>query len=187
MKAAMHVVATALPGVFTIDAEPVADERGSFVRIFDAEMLADLGLESAFGQVSASWNRQRGTLRGIHYQEPPAAEAKIVRCSRGAVFDVAVDLRPTSERYLQWVGVPLDASEPRALYIARGFGHAFVTLADNTEVTYHISDPYRPDLARGVRYDDPAIGIAWPLAPIVISERDRSFPLLTAERSTSDG
>lgn len=172
----MRFLPTAIAGVFLVEQEPISDERGFFARTWSARELADRGLEPALAQCSLSFNRRRGTLRGLHYQAPPRAEVKIVRCTRGRLFDVAVDLRPDSPTFRAWVGAELTPDNGRALYIPRGFGHGFVTLEDESVVDYSISAEYAPELARGVRYDDPLFGIAWPLAPAVIAPRDRDYP-----------
>ncbi len=178
----MHFVPTALPGVFVIEQERHADVRGFFARTWCARELGQQGLEPRLSQCSVSFNHRRGTLRGLHYQAPPFAEVKLVRCVRGALFDVAVDLRPDSPGFRRWVGVELTADNGRALYLPRGFGHGFYTLADATEAEYQISAEYHPEAARGARFDDPMIRIAWPDAPRVIAARDRDYPDLTLDR-----
>jgi dTDP-4-dehydrorhamnose 3,5-epimerase len=165
-----------LPGAYVIEIEPVVDERGFFARTFCQKELATAGLETKMVQSSLSYNKQKGTLRGMHYQAEPNAEVKIVRCIRGMVFDVIVDLRPTSPSYCRWTGVELSAENHRALYIPKGFAHGFLTLSDDTELEYHISTSYIADSARGVRWNDPAFGIKWPDAPRVMSSRDQDFP-----------
>lgn len=172
----MRFLSTELAGVFVVEQERHADDRGWFARTWDGAELAAHGLEPALVQCSASFNVARGTLRGMHYQAPPFAEAKLVRCTRGALFDVAVDLRPGSPSFLRWHGIELTPDNGRALYIPRGFAHGFVTLADATEVFYSISTAYSPAHARGLRWDDPALGIAWPLRPVVLSPADRDRP-----------
>jgi dTDP-4-dehydrorhamnose 3,5-epimerase len=172
------VIFQALPlaGAFTVELEPVADERGFFARSFCRDAFRARGLAADYPQCSVSFNARRGTLRGMHYQAAPHAEAKLVRCTRGRLYDVIVDLRPESHTCCRWVGVELDAARRNALYVPEGFAHGFLTLEDETEVFYQISHAYVPESARGVRYDDPAFGIRWPAAPSVISERDRSYP-----------
>jgi dTDP-4-dehydrorhamnose 3,5-epimerase len=172
---------TSLAGVFVIEQERHSDERGYFARTWCVEELAAHGLESRLAQCSVSFNHRRGTLRGMHYQAPPFAEVKLVRCARGALFDVAVDLRPDSPQFRRWVGVELTPENGRALYVARGFAHGFLTLADATEVSYQISAPFRPECARGVRYDDPLFAIDWPRKVEVIAARDRDYPDATLE------
>ncbi len=178
----MRFVPADLDGAFVIEQERHADERGFFARTWCADELAERGLESRLAQCSVSFNHRRGTLRGMHYQAPPFAEVKLVRCSRGALFDVAVDLRPGSATFREWFGVELSADNGRALYLPRGFAHGFITLADATEVSYQISAPFRAECARGVRYDDPLVGIAWPERVEVIAARDRDYPDLTLDR-----
>jgi len=165
-----------LPGVFVVHLEPEADARGHFARLWEAEAIAEAGLAASIAQASVSWNARRHTLRGLHWQAAPHGEAKLVRCTRGVIFDVAVDVRPHSRTERRWVGLHLSAHEPRALYLAEGLAHGFLTLQDDTEVTYLISRPHAPEAARGARYDDPAFAIAWPAPPAVIADRDLSFP-----------
>ena len=173
----MRFTETDLPGAYVVDLEQRADDRGFFARIWCQDELAAEGLTTELAQCSLSRNTRAGTLRGMHYQEAPHEEAKLVRCVRGAIYDVIVDLRLGSSAYGQWVGVELDAAAGRALYVPQGFAHGFQTLADDTDVLYMISAPYVPDAAAGVRWDDPFFGIAWPAAPTrVISERDRAWP-----------
>lgn len=168
---------TELPGVVLVESERHNDERGSFMRIWDMAELAAHGLEPLPQQWSLSSNRRAGTLRGMHYQEEPHQEAKLVRCVRGALYDVAIDLRPESPTYKRWFAVELRAGDPTAVYIPEGLAHGFQTLEDDTEVLYAISTPHEPSASRGVRWDDPAFGIEWPEAESrVISERDRTWP-----------
>lgn len=166
---------TALPGPVEVLAEPAEDARGRFLRTWCAEEFVAAGLGFRPHQVSISENRARHTLRGLHWQAAPAAERKLVRCLRGAVFDVAVDLRPDSPTYRRWVGVELRAEAHNALLIPAGFAHGFLTLTEDAWLEYMIDAPYRPEAARGARWDDPAFGIAWPAAPAVISERDATW------------
>ncbi len=170
---------TKLAGVFVIDAEPIADERGAFTRTFCAREFAAHGLETAIAQCSASFNAKKGTLRGLHYQAPPHSEAKLVRVTAGAIYDVAVDLRAGSPTYGQWAAAELTAENRRMLYIPKGCAHGFQTLMDASELFYQIAEFYEPASARGLRWDDDDLGITWPDkdAPI-LSERDRSFPRL---------
>lgn len=170
--------ATEIPGAFVVRPERLADERGFFARTWCAHELASHGLVAALAQASVSWNRRRGTLRGMHWQAAPHAEAKLVSCVRGAVWDVLADVRPESPAFGRWFGARLDAGELAMLYAPPGVAHGFLTLADDTLVHYQISEPYHADLARGVRWDDPTLAIAWPEPPAVISERDRALPLL---------
>jgi len=168
--------ATALPGVFVVAPESREDERGLFARTFCAREFAERGLDARVAQCSVSFNPRMATLRGLHYQAAPHAEAKLVRCTRGEIFDVALDLRPDSPAFQRHVALTLSADDRRALYIPPGCAHGFETLADDCEVLYQISEFHVPEAARGVRWDDPAFAIPWPLAPAVISERDRSYP-----------
>lgn len=169
---------TDIEGVWIIDIEPIEDERGWFARIHCAETFASLGIAPNFAQCSTSYNRRRGTLRGLHFQAAPAPEAKLVRCVRGALFDVAVDLRPGSGTSGRWVSAELTADNRRAILIPEGCAHGFQTLVDDTELIYQISVPYQPGLARGVRWDDPELGIPWPIASPTMSLRDRDLPTL---------
>jgi len=172
----LRFVPTRLAGVYLVEGERYADERGFFARTWCAREFAEKGLEPELAQCSVSFNRRRGTLRGLHYQAPPFAEAKLVRCTRGALYDVAVDLRPDSPGFRKWVGVELREGDGRALYVPRGFAHGFYCLADATEVAYQISTPFRPEAARGVRWNDPLHGVAWPGPVEVIAPRDRDYP-----------
>jgi dTDP-4-dehydrorhamnose 3,5-epimerase len=165
-----------LPGAYAIEPEPAADDRGFFARLWCAKEFSDRGLRTDFMQSSISSNRRRGTLRGLHYQLPPHAEAKLVRCIRGAAFDCVVDLRPESPTYLQWHAIELTAENGRAVYIPEGIAHGFQTLADNTELLYEITAPFAPESARGLRWNDTALSIKWPLDEPILSSRDRSYP-----------
>ncbi|MGB5814903.1 MAG: dTDP-4-dehydrorhamnose 3,5-epimerase [Thermoanaerobaculia bacterium] len=172
----MIFLETPLAGAFVIDIEPHEDERGFFARTFCQEEFEAHGLDSTVVQSSVSFNRQRGTLRGMHFQAPPHEESKVVRCTAGAIYDVIVDLRPLSPTFVQWHAVTLSAENRTMFYIPGGFAHGFLTLEDNTEVLYQMSEFYYPDSARGVRWDDPAFGIEWPVEPTAISDRDQSYP-----------
>lgn len=178
----MEFLDTALPDLYVIAPQRVQDDRGFFARIWQPAALSGKGLNSKLAHVSVSFNRRKGTLRGLHYQSAPMEEAKIVRCGRGAVFDVVVDLRPASPTYTRWVGVELTEENGRALYIPEGCAHGFQTLRDATEVLYFISEEYSPTHARGVRWDDPAFGIAWPDDVRTMNERDRTYPDFQPER-----
>lgn len=178
----MKLTELELPGAFLIDLEPMEDERGFFARSFCRREFAVHGLNAAVAQCGISYNRTRGTLRGLHYQVPPAAEAKLVRCTRGAVYDVLVDLRPASPTCCRWTAVELTAENYRMVYIPEGLAHGFQTLYDDTELLYQISEFYAPEFARGLRWDDPAFQIAWPLPVSAISDRDRSHPLFQHEQ-----
>lgn len=175
---------TKLRGAYIIEPEPIEDERGSFARLWSAEEFASRGLNPKLVQCSSSFNKQRGTLRGMHYQIPPHEEVKLVRCTAGAILDVIVDLRADSPTRSKWIGVELTSRNRLMLYIPEGFAHGFQTLEDDTDVCYQMSEYYRPEFARGVRWDDPALGIKWPLPISVISARDRTHPLVdVAENS----
>ena len=167
---------TSVQGAWVVEAERRADERGFFARTWDTEEFAQSGLSGRLVQCSLSFNTRRGTLRGMHYQAPPHEEAKLVRCTAGAIFDVALDLRPGSATFRRWFGVELSAQNRLALYVPEGCAHGFVTLTDDSEVLYQISEFYEPAAARGVRWDDPAFGIEWPAEVLVINERDRTYP-----------
>jgi dTDP-4-dehydrorhamnose 3,5-epimerase len=167
---------TKLGGVFIIELRPMSDERGFFARTWCKREFTQHGLSSDLVQCSMSFNRKAGTLRGMHYQEAPHEEVKIVRCTAGAVYDVVIDLRPSSPTFRQWIAVELSAENRRMLYIPAECAHGFQTLADNTEVFYQISDFHAPECARGVRWDDPAFGIHWPQAVRTISLRDATYP-----------
>lgn len=163
-------------GVFEIRPELKTDDRGFFARSWCRQEFQEAGLNSALVQCSFSYNRKRGTLRGMHYQAGPHAETKVVRCTMGAIYDVALDLRQESPTFRQWTAVILTASNRHMLYIPEGCAHGFLTLEDNTEVFYQMSECYYPEAARGVRWDDPAFKIDWPDKVEVISERDRMYP-----------
>jgi dTDP-4-dehydrorhamnose 3,5-epimerase len=167
---------TELPGAFVVEPERHADERGFFARTWCAEEFAEHGLTDRLAQASISFNRVAGTLRGLHWQAEPHAEDKLVRVTAGAVWDVLVDLRPSSSTYTRHVGVRLDARNRTMVWIPKGFAHGFVTLEDDTEVAYQMSEPYAPAAARGARWDDPCFGIRWPVDATVISERDAGYP-----------
>ena len=167
---------TELPGVFAIRLEPISDERGFFARSWCQQEFADHGLNPKLVQCSISFNARKGTLRGIHYQVAPYAEAKVVRCARGAIYDVVVDLRPRSATFKNWIGVALTAENRDMIYVPEGCGHGFLTLENETEVFYQMSEVYNASAARGARWDDPAFRIVWPEKVEVISERDRTYP-----------
>ena len=162
-----------------VEPERHVDERGLFARTYCKREFAAHGIDFVPTQVSASSNTRRGTLRGLHFQAEPLPEAKVVTCTRGSAFDVAVDLRPDSPTYGRWTGVELTSANRNAVFVPAGCAHGFQTLEDDTELLYLISEFYEPSLQRGVRWDDPALEIDWPLTPTVISERDRCFPDFT--------
>jgi len=167
---------TKLPGAFAIDLEPKTDERGCFVRTWCQHEFAAHGLNTKLARCSVSFNTRKGTLRGMHYQLAPHAETKLVRCTRGAIYDVIVDLRPQSPKFKDSFGIVLTAEKRDMLYVPEGCAHGFLTLEEGAEVFYQISEFQSPESARGVRFDDPAFGIAWPEKVEVISERDRNYP-----------
>lgn len=176
----MRFLPTKLSGAYVIEPEPRADERGLFARTYCRDEFAALGLNTAWVQCNASFNRLTGTLRGLHWQAEPHAEVKLVRCTRGAAYDVIVDMRPGSPTYRQWVGVELTADNRWAVYVPAGFAHGFQTLTDGAELFYQMSEFYYPGLASGARWDDPALGIGWPpCGARTISERDLTYPDLS--------
>ena len=176
----MRFAEIGLPGAYVVELERREDERGWFARLWDPNELGAEGLDPRIAQISAAWNERGGTLRGLHYQADPHGEAKLVRCTRGSIYDVLVDLRPESPAYRRWIAVELREEDPRMLYVPRGVAHGYQTLADGTETLYLISEFYRPELQRGVRWDDPAFAIRWPDADgRVISERDAAWPDFT--------
>lgn len=169
----MIFTATEVEGVYVIDPERIEDERGFFARTWNPEEFEAYGLETALAQCSISFNNKKGTLRGMHYQAAPHEEVKLVRCTAGAIHDVALDLRTGSPTFRHWTAADLTAENRRMLYVPKGCAHGFQTLEDATEVFYQISTAYAPESARGVRWDDPAFGIEWPLPVSAISDRDR--------------
>lgn len=173
---------TSLSGAFLVEPERIGDERGFFARSWCAEEFARHGLSPRLAQCSVSWNRTAGTLRGLHFQLAPHAESKLVRATRGSIFDVIVDLRPASPTRHRWFAAELDADSGLMMYVPEGFAHGFQTLEDDTEVLYQISVPYHPESSAGLRWDDPALAIAWPATDRrIVSERDLGLPLLQAE------
>lgn len=173
---------TSIPGAWVIEPEKREDNRGFFARTWCREEFAEHGLEDTFVQRNLSSNPVRGTLRGMHWQAPPHGEVKLMQCTRGAIYDIIVDLRPASPTYKKWLGVELKADDYRMLYVPDGFAHGFQTIEDDSEVAYLVSAPYVPEAGRGVRYDDPALDLEWPLAVTRISEQDRNWPLLDESR-----
>ena len=172
----MHFTETKLKGAYILDLKPIEDERGFFARTFCVQEFEAHGLNPCVVQCNVSYNKHKGTLRGMHYQSAPHAEAKLVRCICGAIYDVIIDLRPESPTFKQWVGVELTASNRRMLYVPEGLAHGFQTLEDETEVFYQMSEFYFPQSAQVVRWDDPAFQIDWPPAERVISPKDISYP-----------
>jgi dTDP-4-dehydrorhamnose 3,5-epimerase len=172
----MRFQETKLPGVFEVQLELKSDERGFFARSWCQKEFESHGLNATLAQCSVSFNARKGTLRGLHYQDAPCGEVKLVRCTAGSLYDVVVDLRPQSPMFKNWVAVVLTAEKRNMLYIPEGCAHGFLTLEDATEILYQISEFYHPELSRGVRWDDPAFQINWPGGVKVISERDRTYP-----------
>lgn len=177
----MRFTETEIPGAYIIDLEPRADDRGFFARAFCEREFAEHGLTLDVRQINTSFNRRRGTVRGFHYQDERAPEAKLVRCIAGAIYDVLVDMRPNSPTYLRHVGVELSAANRRQLLIPRLCAAGYQTLADDTEVTYQVSEFYTPEAERGMRHDDPVLGISWPLPVTELSPKDAAWPLLAPE------
>ncbi|MEA2604263.1 MAG: dTDP-4-dehydrorhamnose 3,5-epimerase [Acidobacteriota bacterium] len=173
--------ATPLPGAWVLEPERFEDERGFFARTFCRSDFAERGLDPDVAQCSVSFNRRRGTVRGLHFQIAPHEEVKLVRVTRGALWDVIVDLRPGSPTFRKYFATVLSAEAGNQLYIPKGMAHGFQTLEDGTEVSYQISEPYAPESARGYRWDDPAFGISWPEPVTMMSEKDRNLPLLGKE------
>lgn len=167
---------TRLKGVYIIDIEKMADERGFFAREWCQKEFTDHGLNAGVVQTSISYNKKRGTLRGMHYQIHPYEETKVVRCTRGSIYDVVIDLRPDSRTFMEAFGIELNYENCRMLYIPENFAHGFITLTDDAEVNYKITQFYSPGAARGIRWNDPAFNISWPVKPEVISDRDRNYP-----------
>jgi dTDP-4-dehydrorhamnose 3,5-epimerase len=176
--------ATKLPGAFVLEPERREDGRGFFARTWCRQEFAAHNLPTRLVQCNISFNTRRGTLRGLHYQAAPYGEAKLVRCTAGAIYDVIIDLRPDSAMFMQWLAVELTAENRRMLFIPEAFAHGFQTLVDHTEVFYQMSEFYVPDAARGIRWNDPAFGIRWPDAERIISERDQHYPDFRPPRET---
>lgn len=172
----MRILPTPLSGVRLVEVEAFADDRGLFARTFDKAAFAAAGMATDWPQCNSSWNRRRGTLRGMHLQADPHGEPKLVRCTQGRVFDVAVDLRADQPTYCRWFGVELSAERRNALYLPAGLAHGFLTLEDNSEVFYQMGAVYVASHAGGVRWDDPAFAIEWPFPPLVMSDRDAGWP-----------
>lgn len=171
----MKLIETSIEGAWLLEIEPIFDERGFFARSFCSDTLAAYGLHGQFVQQSVSFNLKRGTLRGMHYQSAPHEEIKLVRATQGCVFDVILDLRRESSSYLRWYAVELSATNRRSLYIPKGVAHGFQTLDDNSEMFYQMANAYEPGHSRGVRWNDPAFGIVWPLSDPILSERDANY------------
>jgi dTDP-4-dehydrorhamnose 3,5-epimerase len=176
----MTFVETRLPGVLIVAPERHEDERGFFARSSCRREFGERGLNTALTQCNISYTKARGTVRGMHYQSAPWREAKLVRCTRGAIHDVVLDVRPHAPTYGQWVAVALTAEDRRMVYVPEGMAHGFQTMIDDTEVLYQMSEAYQPGAQRGVRWNDPACAIEWPISPAVVSARDAALPFLGA-------
>ena len=174
----MQFTPSRIPGAWVIDIAPIHDHRGFFAMTWLPEEFSKRGLDPALAQCNLAFNHKRGTLRGMHFQKAPHSQAKIVRATRGALLDVIIDLRPASSTYRQWDAIELTADSRRMLYMPEGIAHGYLTLTDDVEAYYHASTPWVPQSESGVRWNDPAFGITWPFAPVVISEKDRNWPLL---------
>ncbi len=174
----MKRIDTKQPGVYIVEPQVFGDHRGYFMETYSTKAFADIGITNEFVQDNQSFTAQKGTLRGIHFQNAPMAQAKLVRVTRGAVLDVAVDLRKGSPTYKQWVGVELSAENKRMLFIPRGFGHGFVTLTDDVEFCYKVDNLYSKECDRGIRFDDPEIGVEWGVKEPVLSQKDTISPML---------
>src|SRR5262245_10132890 len=172
---------TTLSGAYVIELEKLEDERGFFARSWCENEFRRHGLETRIAQTNVSFNKQAGTLRGMHYQAPPFAEAKVVSCTRGSIYDVIIDLRPNSPTFLKWIGVLLSADNQKALYVPKSFAHGFLTMQEDSEVSYLMFEFYSPEHARGVRWNDPLFTVAWPMQPSAMSARDRQYGDARAE------
>ncbi|MHA6250226.1 dTDP-4-dehydrorhamnose 3,5-epimerase [Pontibacter sp. CAU 1760] len=178
---------TKLKGAFIIDVKRLEDERGFFGRSYCKREMEEHGLNTNMVQANVSYNKKKGTLRGMHMQVSPYEETKLVRCTRGAIYDVIIDMREDSETYKQWIGVELTADNYRMLFVPEGFAHGFITLEDNSDVTYNVTQYYTPGSERGIRWNDPAFNIEWPIEPQVISEKDQAHPDFEASEAASKG
>ena len=175
----MIIHETRFEGAYVIEPQPVRDDRGFFARVWCEEEMGAFGLSGRTAQASVSFNKARGTLRGMHFQRAPHEEDKLVRCTQGAIYDVIVDLRSDSQTHMEWQAFELSADNRKTLFVPRGFAHGFLTLEDETEIFYQISEYYVPEAGAGLRYDDPALGIHWPEPIQVISDKDANYPYLT--------
>ncbi len=178
----MKFTESTIPGAYRVDPEPIEDERGHFARMWCRDELRERGLVGELAQASVSYNNRRGTIRGMHMQAPPSAEAKLIACTKGSIYDVIVDLRPDEPTFLRWEAFTITAGNRRMVYVPEGVAHGFQTLEPNTEVQYHISAPYDPERSLGFRHDDAAFDIAWPYEVTSISERDQNHPNFSLER-----
>ena len=167
---------TPLQGAFVVELKEIGDDRGHFARAFCAQKFEDHGLKPMIAQINLSYNEKKGTMRGLHYQTPPAAEAKFMRCITGAIYDVIVDLRPDSPTFLQHFGIELSAENRKAIYVPEMFAHGYLALTDGAQAYYSASEFYTPGTEHGLRYDDPAFGIDWPIPVEVVSDKDMSWP-----------
>ncbi len=167
---------TKLKGAFEIEIKKLTDERGFFGRSWCANEMEDHGLKASLRQANTSFSNKKGTLRGMHYQMDPYQETKLIRCTRGAILDVIIDLRPNSSTFKQWIGVELTQDNYKMLYVPEDFAHGFITLEDNCEVTYLVTQFYTPGAEKGIRWNDPLFNIAWPFEPVLISEKDKTHP-----------
>jgi dTDP-4-dehydrorhamnose 3,5-epimerase len=177
----MKIASTRIPGAFIIDLTPHSDERGFFARTFCAEIFRQHGLNPVVSQCNMGFTHTKGTIRGLHYQLAPASEDKLLRCVRGAIYEVIVDMRPESRTFLEHIGVELTQDNRRMLYIPKGCAAGCQALTDNAETAYNASEPYTPGMERGLRYDDPVLAIKWPVQVTVVSEKDKAWPLYTAD------
>ena len=182
----MKVTETKLKGVYVVEPQVFGDARGWFMESWSQRKLEEAGLKVDFVQDNQSFSAQKGILRGLHYQQNPMSQAKIVRCTRGSIFDVAVDIRQGSPQYAQWVGVELSAENKKQLFIPRGFAHGFITLTDDVEVQYKADNYYAPECDGNVRWDDPEIGVEWPLRPSILSDKDEKAPTLAQRREKNE-
>jgi dTDP-4-dehydrorhamnose 3,5-epimerase len=172
----MKFTETKLKGAFIVEIEKLTDDRGFFARSWCRKEFEAYGLTSRVVQTNVSFNHKKGTLRGMHYQIAPYQESKLIRCTRGAIYDVIIDLRPDSPTYKQWIGVELTADNYTLFFVPEDFAHGFMTLVDDTEITYQVSPFYTPGSEKGIRFNDPTLNIQWPLEVFVISEKDRTWP-----------
>ncbi len=173
----MKLIKTKLDGIFVIEPELVEDDRGFFARLWCQKEFAKYGLNPNLVQISTAYNQKSGTIRGMHFQKSPHEEAKLVRCTNGAIFDVIIDLRPASKTYKQWFSMELSVKNHKMVYVPEGFAHGYQTLEDNTEVIYHMSEFFAPEYYSGVRWDDPVFNIKWPYTEkIIISDKDKNYP-----------
>ncbi len=179
----MRFEETKLQGAFIVHLEPKEDDRGFFARSFCQNEFAEHGLKTSIAQANLSFNHKAGTLRGMHFQYPPAAETKLIRCTTGSLYDVIVDLRPESSTFGQHIGVELSAANHVALYVPERFGHGFMTLVDGTEASYQVGEFYTPGKEGGLRFDDPTLGISWPMTPAVMSDKDSGWPTFESQRA----